>query len=54
MKLDSEASVALTSQHKKKKKKKNQKTNLIKYQNTQKTVLIVIHIYSYVVILMPK
>ena len=27
-------------------KKKNQKMNLIKYQHTLKTVLIVIHMYS--------
>ena len=35
-------------------KKKNRKTNLIKYQHKQKSVLIIIHMYSYLVILMPK
>ena len=35
-------------------KKSNQKTNLIKYQHTQKTALIIILMYSYLVILMPK
>ena len=35
-------------------KEKNRKTNLIKYQHKQKTVLIMIHMYSYLVILMPK
>ena len=35
-------------------KEKNRKTNLIKYQHKQKTVLIIIHMYSYLMILMPK
>ena len=34
--------------------KENQKTNLIKYKNKQKTLLIIIHMYSYMVILMQK
>ena len=34
--------------------KENQKTNLIKYKNKQKTLLIIIHMYSYMVILIPK
>ena len=32
----------------------NQKTNLIKYKNKQKTLLIIIHMYSYMVILIQK
>ena len=34
--------------------KENQKTNLIKYKNKQKTLLIIIHMYSYMVILIQK
>ena len=34
--------------------KENQKTNLIKYKNKQKTLLIIIHMYSYMVILIRK
>ena len=34
--------------------KENQKTNLIKYKNKQKTLLIIIQMYSYMVILIQK
>ena len=34
--------------------KENQKMNLIKYKNKQKTLLIIIHMYSYMVILIQK
>ena len=34
--------------------KENQKTNLIKYKNKQKPLLIIIHMYSYMVILIQK